>query len=77
MQPRVVRRGDHIFHAGQACGPIYVVRSGAIKTYVVLRNGDIQITGFSGPGDVIGLEGIDEEAYACSAVALVDPSTRR
>lgn len=70
IQTRVIHRDDQVFFAGQPFSSIYVVRSGAIKTYIVLRNGDIQITGFSGPNELIGLDAINAESYPCSAVTL-------
>lgn len=66
----VVRRGAHIFRMGDPFEAVYVVRSGAVKTYWLAANGDQQVTGFYLPGEVFGLCSVSSEAYVNSAVAL-------
>ncbi len=66
----VVRRGAHIFRMGDQFDSIYMVRSGAVKTYWLAANGDQQVTGFYLPGEVFGLCSISSKCYLSSAVAL-------
>lgn len=66
----VIRRGTHVFRMGEAFDAVYSVRSGAVKTYRITEDGDQQVTGFYLPGDVFGLESIEADVYANSAVAL-------
>jgi len=68
--PRIYRRGDHLFRCGEEFEAIYMVRSGAIKTYLICPNGDTQLIGFHTPGDIIGLDAIDSGRYACHAEVL-------
>lgn len=70
VSPRIVRRGEHLFRGGEEFGAVYVVRSGTVKTYVILQNGDEQVTGFHGPGEVVGLDAIDGGCFTEHAVAL-------
>ncbi len=63
-------RGRHIFREGDEFKQPFVVRSGAVKTYQTLENGEEQITGFMLPGDVFGLEGLAALQHANGAIAL-------
>lgn len=62
--------GDHIFREGDAFEAIAAVRAGAVKTYVIDREGREHVLGFHLPGEVIGLNAIDGDSYPCNAVAL-------
>jgi CRP/FNR family transcriptional regulator len=66
----VVRRGAHIFRMGDPFRAVYMVRSGAVKTYWLAADGDQQVTGFYLPGEVFGLCSVSSEGYVNSAVAL-------
>jgi CRP/FNR family transcriptional regulator, anaerobic regulatory protein len=65
-----VHRGDYIFHAGDPFHSIYAIKSGSIKTYTRKEAGNNQITGFYLPGELIGLDAIEEGIHHCSAKAL-------
>ena len=62
--------GDHVFRTGDPFSFIAAVRSGTVKTYVVDGDGRERVLGFHLPGEVIGLDAIDDERYPCCAVAL-------
>ena len=62
--------GDHVFREGDPFEAIAAVRAGAVKTYVIDRDGREHVLGFHLPGEVIGLNAIDGEHYPCNAVAL-------
>lgn len=65
-----LRAGDHVFREGDAFEAIAAVRAGTVKTYSVDRDGREHVLGFHLPGEVIGLNAIDDESYPCNAVAL-------
>lgn len=69
-QGKTLDRGDHIFKEHSTFGSLFAVRSGAIKTYSVTQDGEEQVTGFYLPGEIIGLDSTNTEAYSCSAKAL-------
>lgn len=69
---RTVRRGEHLYRAGQRFNALYAVRSGFFKTSVLLEEGRTQVTGFHMAGDVIGTDGIGTGVQASEAVALED-----
>jgi CRP/FNR family transcriptional regulator len=62
--------GTHLFRQGDEFEYIAVVRLGTVKTYSVDRDGRETTQGFHMPGDMIGLDAIDEDRHPCSAIAL-------
>ena len=68
--PRLYRRGDYLFCAGDPFQSLYVIRAGAIKTYLISEDGKEQIIGFYGPGETIGFDAIVDGRYQCNAAAL-------
>jgi CRP/FNR family transcriptional regulator len=67
---RKVRPGVTLFVAGDPLTAVYVVRSGMFKTVTVSREGHPKITGFYLPGDVMGLDALNEDVYPFDAIAL-------
>ena len=63
-------RGEAIYQAGDPFFALYAVRSGAVKTFRGTADGEEQIVGFHLPGEIFGLDGIGNEHYEGSAVAL-------
>jgi len=74
QQRRLVRKGETIFSQGGKSGCIFAVRSGSVKTFTTAKNGEEQILGFHLPGELLGLDGLDNQIHSCSSVAL-DTST--
>lgn len=69
---RRIKRGDHLYRAGDAFDSIYAIRSGFFKTDVLLEDGRDQVTGFQMAGELLGLDGISTEHHTCNAIALED-----
>jgi CRP/FNR family transcriptional regulator len=69
---RRLKRGDHLYRAGETFDAIYAIRSGFFKTDVLLEDGRDQVTGFQMAGELLGLDGISSEVHSCNAVALED-----
>ena len=67
---RSVDAGEHLFHAGEDAGTIFLISSGSIKSYVILEDGEEQVTGFLLAGDVAGLDSVGVNRHLSSAVAL-------
>lgn len=70
QQGRFYSRGKAVFEQGDDFQSCFAVRSGAIKTYVITESGDEQVTGFFLPGELVGLDSLSGERYACTARAL-------
>jgi CRP/FNR family transcriptional regulator len=71
---RAIKRNGTLFHAGDALGSLYIVHSGSVKTSIVDDKGREQVTGFSLPGEIVGIEAIDGGKYPCNVSALEDSS---
>ncbi|MCL2345919.1 MAG: fumarate/nitrate reduction transcriptional regulator Fnr [Desulfobulbus sp.] len=69
---RRLKRGDHLYRAGEPFDAIYAIRSGFFKTDVLLEDGRDQVTGFQMAGELLGLDGISSEHHTCNAIALED-----
>lgn len=67
---RPLKKGEHLFRAGEPFEAIYALRSGSIKSYLLNEEGEEHIVGFKMPGDLIGLNGINGNHYQNSARAL-------
>ncbi|OGT00890.1 MAG: transcriptional regulator [Gallionellales bacterium RIFCSPLOWO2_12_FULL_59_22] len=67
---RTFKRGQVLYRSGDAFTYVYAIRSGSVKTYISTDDGRLQITGFHVPGELLGLNAIDEKRYSCEAVAL-------
>jgi CRP/FNR family transcriptional regulator, anaerobic regulatory protein len=69
---RTVKRGEALFHAGDAFQSLYAVRTGFFKTRVSSEDGRDQVTGFQMAGELLGLDAISQDRHTCDAVALED-----
>lgn len=73
---RVVRRrkplerGDILFDVGSSLPSLFVVRSGSLKTWSSMPDGEVQVLGFHLPGEIIGFDGLLGEPHRSSAEAL-------
>lgn len=67
---RPLRRGEHLYRAGDRFEAVHAVRTGAIKTYALSEDGTEQVTGFYLPGEIMGMDGIHRAAHQSSARAL-------
>lgn len=69
---RRIRRGSHLYRAGEEFESLFAIRSGFFKTDVLLEDGRDQVTGFQMAGEILGMDGIGTEAHTCNAIALED-----
>jgi CRP/FNR family transcriptional regulator len=66
----LLQKQDYLYRAGDAFACLYVVRSGCVKTVMNSESAEEKITGFYLPGDIVGIDGISEQTYHSSAIAL-------
>jgi CRP/FNR family transcriptional regulator, anaerobic regulatory protein len=69
---RRIKQGGHLFSSGDSFNTLYAIRTGYFKTCVIAEDGREQVTGFQMAGEIIGLDGIVNDAHNCNAVALED-----
>ena len=67
---KTLDREQTLYAAGQPFRALYVVRSGAFKTYALDSDGEAQVLGFHLPGEIMGLDAIASGRHECSAEAL-------
>jgi CRP/FNR family transcriptional regulator len=65
LQPR-----EGAFLSGEPFTSIYAVRSGSIKSFCIDADGREQVTGFYFPGELFGWDGLANEHYQNTAIAL-------
>ena len=65
-----LQKGEVLYRAGDEFKGIYAVRSGLVKVFATADDGEEQIVGFFLPGEMLGLDAIETQVHACSAVAL-------
>ena len=62
--------GQHVFRAGDQSRALFAVQSGTLKSYCTTEDGDEQALGFTLPGELTGLDGMSDDAYASNSVVL-------
>jgi CRP/FNR family transcriptional regulator len=67
---RPFHRNDFLFRAGDEFSTLYVVKTGTVKTFIHNPDGSELVLGFHLPGEIVGLDGIDEDRHGCFAQAL-------
>ncbi len=65
-----LRKGDFLTQAGDTFKSLYAVTSGSFKAYTLSEDGVINITGFYFPGELIGLDAINNGRYTSFVKAL-------
>jgi CRP/FNR family transcriptional regulator len=65
-----LHKGEHLFRAGEPMQHVFALRSGALKTYLLDPDGNVQITGFTLPGELVGLDAFGSSSFPSYAVAL-------
>ncbi|MCG7657642.1 fumarate/nitrate reduction transcriptional regulator Fnr [Wielerella bovis] len=71
-QSKKLKKGEYLFHAGESFSSLFAIRTGFFKTSVNTQDGRDQVTGFFMSGELVGMDGISINKYACDAVALED-----
>lgn len=73
IQERIrLNKGSPLFHLGDEVEAVYALRSGSIKTQLQDASGQIQITGFLLPGEIVGMDGLLNNKQVSHAIALED-----
>ena len=65
-QGRRVKKGEFLFHTGEAFTSLFAIRTGFFKTTINTQDGRDQVT------EMMGMDGLGGNAYTCDAVALED-----
>jgi len=73
VQERIrLTKGAALFRLGEPVEAIYALRSGSLKTQLEDASGHVQITSFLLPGEVAGIDGLQNDIHRSHAIALED-----
>ena len=61
---------EPIYNCGDKFSAVYAVRSGSVKSFCIDQDGREQVTGFYLPGEIFGWDGLAEDRYQNTALAL-------
>jgi CRP/FNR family transcriptional regulator len=67
---RNIERSEGLYHAGDICHEIYMVRRGFFKTFAITEEGEEQILSFNMAGDIIGIDGVESGIHSFYVTAL-------
>lgn len=67
-----VPKGSALFHLGDKTEAVYGIRLGSLKTQLEDASGQVQITGFLLPGEIVGMDGLLNNTHVSHAIALED-----
>lgn len=67
-----IPKNEPLYVLGDPAHEIYGLRSGALKTQLQDASGQVQITGFVLPGEIIGMDGMVDNTHTSHAIALED-----
>lgn len=65
-----LQKGEYLYRANEVFHSVFAIRSGAVKAVSLSDQGVEQVTGFYLPGEVVGMDGIAEDRYTNSVIAL-------
>lgn len=66
----ILHAGDFLYRMGDQLPGLYMIHIGTLKLHRVTESGDQQIMGFFMPGEIIGLDAVEDQQAHSSAVAL-------
>jgi len=69
---RRLKAGQSLYRSGQTFDAVYLVRTGFVKTVVVLADGREQVTGLYMSGEMLGMDGLASGCHASDAIAVGD-----
>lgn len=70
QHPSPLQKNEFFYRQGDKFKALYIVRSGAIKTYYINKKGEMHVTGFYFPGELFGLDGFTNMLHSSFAIAL-------
>lgn len=70
QRSKPLQKNQHLYREGDDFQSVFAVRSGTLKAYKTTDDGREQVTGFYFPGEILGMDGISNNAHASSAKSL-------
>ena len=70
QRSKPLQKGEYLYRASDEFDSVFAIRSGAVKAVSISDKGDEQVTGFYLPGEVVGMDGLADNVYTNSVIAL-------
>lgn len=67
---RPLGKGDPLYRQGDKLNSLYAIHSGSLRSYTVTQDGTEQTLGFYLPGELVGLDGLENSIHSCTTEAL-------
>src|SRR3990167_3151780 len=67
---RMLKRGQILYRVDEELTCVYAIRSGSVKTCISTGDGRLQITGFHIPGELLGLNAIDQKRHNSESMEM-------
>jgi CRP/FNR family transcriptional regulator, anaerobic regulatory protein len=67
---RPVKSDEYIFRQENQCQSLFAVKSGSFRSFIANADGSEQTIGFYLPGELMGLDALQNGRFHCSVVAL-------
>ena len=72
LSRRRIKAGETLYREGDKFQSIYAVRTGTLKSSLMLSDGREQVSGFHIAGELVGLDGVAQGHHASATMALED-----
>jgi len=63
-------KGEALYHQGDKLQSLFAIHSGSLRSYTITQDGTEQTLGFYLPGELVGLDGLENSSHSCTTVAL-------
>jgi len=70
QRSKPLQKGEYLYRASDSFDSVFAIRSGAVKAVSISDKGEEQVTGFYLPGEVVGMDGLADDTYTNSVIAL-------
>lgn len=67
---KLLKTNDYLFAQGSDCQHLYAVKSGSFRSFILNADGLEQTIGFYFPGEIMGLDALQNGQFNCSTIAL-------
>ena len=70
QRKRPIKSGEYLYQQEDPCHSLFAVRSGSFRSFIANADGGEQTIGFYLPGELMGLDALQNGRFHCSVVAL-------
>lgn len=71
---RKIQRNEHLFQEGDSFRQLYAIKKGTFKSYTINTEGDVHISGFNLPAELLGMDGVHHHRKHCVSIVALEAS---